>query len=300
MSTNHSGRTQQRNGIAIGEGAIRKIFPAFVVVMWVTTFFLIKSDKWTVTNTAQIIAALILCGIVFVNFVYVFSYGYAMCLFAINLIILIRSGAPLGAIIIGGLLMIYAARLFVFVFRRYQSESFAPRKEGIKVANKQLPFLVKIALWIQTSTLMAFHAMTTFNVASKAEREGTNGVSGWLIIGALVLAQGLVIEARADTQKQTAKASSPNRWLESGLFSRSRHPNYLGEILVQLGVIIAGLGAASSGWAFLAGILAPTYIIILMISAATGGEAAKRQRYGDDPAFQAYLARSNRLLPKLR
>ncbi|HAM24758.1 MAG TPA: hypothetical protein DCM51_04280, partial [Actinobacteria bacterium] len=101
MSTNHSGRTQQRNGIAIGEGAIRKIFPAFVVVMWVTTFFLIKSDKWTVTNTAQIIAALILCGIVFVNFVYVFSYGYAMCLFAINLIILIRSGAPLGAIIIG-------------------------------------------------------------------------------------------------------------------------------------------------------------------------------------------------------
>jgi steroid 5-alpha reductase family enzyme len=156
-----------------------------------------------------------------------------------------------------------------------------------------------VLLFLQTTTLMTFHAMTTYNISTKAERDGTSGVTTWVIIGAVVLLIGLVFEAVADAQKQKAKHADGSRWVETGLFARTRHPNYLGEILVQIGVIIAGVGAASNWYGYAAGFLAPTYIIILMLSATTGGEKAKFSKYGDDEAFQAYADRSGALLPKL-
>lgn len=299
MENNHSGRTKQRNGIAIGEGAIRKIFPVFVLLMWITAGFWIANDQWTGLNWLLAAQGAVICAIVFVNFVHVFNFGYAACLFVLNLTILIATGAPTGGVIIGGLLMLYGLRLFSFVAARYRHPSFEGRRAGIKMAHKSLPKPVLVLLFLQTTTLMTFHAMTTYNISTRAERDGTSGVTSWVIIGAVVLLIGLVFEAVADAQKQKAKHNDGSRWVESGLFARTRHPNYLGEILVQIGVIIAGLGAASNWYGYAAGFLAPTYIIILMLSATTGGEKAKFSKYGDDEAFQAYADRSGALLPKL-
>lgn len=299
MDNNHSGRTQQRHGIAVGEGAIRKIFPVFVLLMWVMAGLWIGNDLWTNLNWLLAAEAAVICSIVFVNFVHVFNFGYASCLFVLNLTILIATGAPLGALIIGGLLMLYGIRLFTFVSTRYRHPSFSARRAGIKMAHKSLPKPVIVLLFLQTTTLMTFHAMTTYNIATKAEDTDTSGVTTWLIIGAVVLAVGLLIEATADAQKQRAKHTDGARWVESGLFARTRHPNYLGEIMVQLGVIIAGFGAASAWYGYAAGFLAPTYIIILMLSATTGGEKAKFTKHGDDPEFQNYADRSGALFPKL-
>ena len=300
MATNHSGRTRQRNGIAIGEGAIRKIFPAFVLLMWITAGIWIATGQWTTLNTILAVEALAICSVVFVNFVHVFNFGYAACVVVLNTTILVAKGAPLGAVIVGGLLMIYGIRLFTFVTNRYRHPSFAQRRAGTVIAHKQLPLPIKVLLLINTTTLMTFHAMTTYNVATKAAEEGNSGLSGWLIIGGLVLAQGIAIEARADYEKQQVKRSDGAKWISSGLFARTRHPNYLGEILMQVGVILCGIGAASNWYGYAAGFLAPTYIIILMLSATTGGEKSKRDKYSEDPEFRAYLRRSNALLPKFR
>jgi len=299
MENNHSGRTKQRHGIAVGEGAIRKIFPVFVLLMWITAGFWIANDMWTGLNWVLAAMAAVICSIVFVNFVHVFNFGYAVCLIVLNTTILIAKGAPLGAVLIGGLLILYGIRLFTFVWTRYQHPSFTGRKTGIKMAHKALPKPVIVLLFLQTTTLMTFHAMTTYNIASKADRDGTNGINAFVIVGAVVLALGLVIEAIADSQKQKAKHTDGARWIDTGLFARTRHPNYLGEILVQLGVVIAGIGAASTWYGYAAGFLAPTYIIILMLSATTGGEKAKFDKYGENPEFQLYAARSGALLPAL-
>ena len=200
MATNHSGRTRQRNGIAIGEGAIRKIFPVFVLLMWITAGIWIANSQWTTLNTILALEALAICSVVFVNFVHVFNFGYAACVVVLNTTILIATGAPLGSIIVGGLLMIYGIRLFTFVTNRYRHPSFAQRRVGTVIAHKQLPFPIKVLLLINTATLMTFHAMTTYNVATKAADEGNSGLNGWLIIGGLVLAQGIAIEARAENQ----------------------------------------------------------------------------------------------------
>ena len=291
MATNHSGRTRQRNGIAIGEGAIRKIFPVFVLLMWITAGIWIANSQWTTLNTILALEALAICSVVFVNFVHVFNFGYAACVVVLNTTILIATGAPLGSIIVGGLLMIYGIRLFTFVTNRYRHPSFAQRRAGTVIAHKQLPFPIKVLLLINTAT---------HNVATKAADEGNSGLNGWLIIGGLVLAQGIAIEARADYEKQQVKRSDGAKWISSGLFARTRHPNYLGEIMMQVGVILCGIGAASNWYGYAAGFLAPTYIIILMLSATTGGEKSKRDKYSEDPEFRAYLRRSNALLPKFR
>jgi len=270
------------------------------LLMWITAGIWIANGQWTTLNTILALEALAICSVVFVNFVHVFNFGYAACVVVLNTTILIATGAPLGSIIVGGLLMIYGIRLFTFVTNRYRHPSFVQRRAGTVIAHKQLPLPIKFLLLINTATLMTFHAMTTYNVATKAAEEGNSGLNGWLIIGGLVLAQGIAIEARADYEKQQVKRSDGAKWISSGLFTRTRHPNYLGEIVMQIGVILCGIGAASNWYGYAAGFLAPTYIIILMLSATTGGEKSKRDKYSEDPEFRAYLRRSNALLPKFR
>lgn len=299
MENNHAGRTGQRHGIAIGEGAIRRIFPLFVLTMWVLIGVRIALDDWSLLNTVMIAVAAACCAVIFINFVYVFNYGYAISVFFVNLLILVWLGAPLGALIIGGLLMLYGVRLFAFVHGRYGQDGFAARKAGLKIADANLPTAIKILMFVQTTTLMGFHAMTTYNIASDADAKGTNGVTTFVIVGAAILAIGLVIEATADQQKQRAKIANGERWVDTGLFGRTRHPNYLGEIIVQVGVIVAGLGSASGFVLIASGIIAPLYIIVLMLSAATGGETSKESKYGEDADYRAYAARSGWLLPKL-
>jgi steroid 5-alpha reductase family enzyme len=300
MENNHSGRTRQRHGIAIGEGQIRRIFPVFVLAMWVITGFRIAGDDWSTLNWAMVGVAALCCAVLWINFVYVFNYGYALSTFFVNLLILVWQGFSVGAAIIGGLLMIYGLRLFAFVQGRYAQPGFAGRKAGLKVAHQQLPTPIKVLLYLQTTTLMAFHAMTTYNISVDAEESGTNGVTGFVVAGAAILVFGLLLESFADAQKQRAKVADGSRWVDSGLFARTRHPNYLGEIVVQVGVIVAGLGSASGFLLLASGVIAPLYIIILMLSATTGGEISKSQKYGDDEAFQAYVESSGALLPRVR
>jgi steroid 5-alpha reductase family enzyme len=301
MENNHSGRTRQRHGIAVGEGAIRKIFPVFVLVMWIVTGLRIAQDEWSTLNWAMVVVAALCCAVLWVNFVYVFNYGYALSTFFVNLLVLAWQGVSLGGLIIGGLLMIYGLRLFLFVRGRYAQPGFAGRKAGLKVAHQQLPTPIKVLLYLQTTTLMAYHAMTTYNISARADETGGNGVTPFVIVGAVILAVGLIVEAISDAQKQRAKVADDSRWIDSGLFSRSRHPNYLGEIIVQVGIIVAGLGSADGSLLLLiSGIIAPLYIVILMLSATTGGELSKEKKYGENADFRAYAERSGALLPRLR
>ena len=81
---------------------------------------------------------------------------------------------------------------------------------------------------------------------------------------------GWIIEAVADQQK-TAFKSSPagkSRWCDTGLYSRCRHPNYLGEVMFWVGTYAAGIPAMLvTGWyAFAPATLGLGFIVNLMTS----------------------------------
>ena len=110
---------------------------------------------------------------------------------------------------------------------------------------------------------------------------------------------GLLLEAIADQQKQSAKASRPDMFVTSGLYARLRHPNYLGEIVFQVGLLVITIASASENWALAAGVLGPLYIVILMYYAARDQDSQQSARYGNDPAYASYRQQSSSLLPGL-
>ena len=100
-------------------------------------------------------------------------------------------------------------------------------------------------------------------------------------------------------QKQAAKTNSPTRFVTTGLYARLRHPNYLGEIIFQIGLLVITVASASGTWALAAGVLGPLYIVILMYYAAKDQDRQQGERYGQDVAFQAWRQKTSSLLPGL-
>jgi steroid 5-alpha reductase family enzyme len=121
----------------------------------------------------------------------------------------------------------------------------------------------------------------------------------WGLVGAVVWALGLAIEAIADRQKTVFKQDPANRdrWIEMGLWRWARHPNYFGEMLCWWGVFLVAVPVLS-GWSW-AVALGPVFLMLLLRYGTGVPPLAKRyqRRFGDDPAYQAYLRRSWMFVP---
>lgn len=121
----------------------------------------------------------------------------------------------------------------------------------------------------------------------------------WMSIGVTVWAIGLLVETVADAQKFAAKRQPGGgaRWMTSGLWRYSRHPNYFGELLCWWGVFVYVAGDFSGrAWAGIIGPLAITWILLKVTGIPTL-EASARKKWGDDPEYQAHVQRTSRLMP---
>ena len=120
------------------------------------------------------------------------------------------------------------------------------------------------------------------------------------LLGVGLWAIGLAIEAIADQQKFAFINDPDNRgkWIDKGIWRYSRHPNYFGEIMVWLGVFLAALPSLSSAMIGLAA-LSPIFItaLLLFVSGIPPLERSADQRWGNNPEYQAYKARTSVLIP---
>ena len=122
----------------------------------------------------------------------------------------------------------------------------------------------------------------------------------WVILGGALILVGLLIEALADQQKQAAKYRDSNAFVSDGLYMLvGVIPTMLAKSLWQIGLIVAGVGAVSAGWGnYAAVVIAPFYVILLMISECTRSDKAQLARYGDTDAYKTYVANSGSMLPR--
>lgn len=122
--------------------------------------------------------------------------------------------------------------------------------------------------------------------------------------GVGVFLTGLLLEATADAQKFAfmKKPKNKGKWIESGVWSVSRHPNYLGEIMVWSGVWLIAIGALPELSSKLVALISPLYItlLLLFVSGVPLLEKAAEERWGKDSAYQAYKRRTPVLIPMLR
>jgi steroid 5-alpha reductase family enzyme len=120
------------------------------------------------------------------------------------------------------------------------------------------------------------------------------GKFSWLEIGLWL--GGLAIEAVADWQKYKFSTQNSNKgtWIQEGLWKYSRHPNYLGEIMVWVGIYLFTFNALSVKGR-LVGLISPLFIIAILLC-VTGIpilEKSADARWGKDKKYQDYKHRTS-------
>jgi steroid 5-alpha reductase family enzyme len=127
----------------------------------------------------------------------------------------------------------------------------------------------------------------------------------WItIVGGIIFLVGLIIETIADIQKyryiENAKINNLGRhWVNTGLWKYSRHPNYLGEILLWAGIYLYAI-AKFDILTTLFALVGPIYIftIIRFFSGIPKLEKKADQRYGDNEEYVRYKEETGLILPK--
>lgn len=196
------------------------------------------------------------------------------------------------AVIIAVLVAAWALRLGIFLSARIRRAGFDRRLSRIK--KDFATFLMTWSLqgaWVTVSFAPGLAAITA---SSRAPADG------WLIAGVILWALGFAVEVAADEQKRRFRRQAGNagRFIASGLWAWCRHPNYFGEILLWTGIAVAAWPALQ-GWALLT-LASPLFVALLLtrISGVRMLEVSGRQRWGNDPEYLDYLARTPALIPR--
>ena len=95
---------------------------------------------------------------------------------------------------------------------------------------------------------------------------GTDGFGVLDIVAGIVTVAAIGIETIADEQRRSfARTAGPGEWCQRGLWARSRHPNYFGEVAFWCGLFAFGLAADLDAWWTVVG---PFAMIAMMLGAS--------------------------------
>jgi steroid 5-alpha reductase family enzyme len=196
------------------------------------------------------------------------------------------------ALLLGALVAVWAVRLGSFLFTRISRDGSDGRFDDLK------PSLARFAM---TWTLQGLWVLLTLSCALAAMTAATSVPLGAAAVaGTLLFAVGFGIEVVADGQKRSFRDDEANRgrFIQSGVWAWSRHPNYFGEIALWVGIALIGLPALS-GWQH-ATLVSPVFVYVLLtrISGIPLLESRGKKRWGDDPDYRNYRERTPVLFPR--
>ncbi|EJD44379.1 DUF1295-domain-containing protein [Auricularia subglabra TFB-10046 SS5] len=125
--------------------------------------------------------------------------------------------------------------------------------------------------------------------------------------GLLLAAASFVLEVTADLQKANWRAAKDTgkhseKFISSGLWGLSRHPNYAAEIGIWTGMFIASYQTLRRSYPASAAVSALgspllTYALLRYLSGVPPLERAAERRFGDDPAWKKYKSQVPDLWP---
>ncbi|MEH6585735.1 MAG: DUF1295 domain-containing protein [Halioglobus sp.] len=217
------------------------------------------------------------------------SLTYISC---IGLALLLSKNTDIRSLTLGLLVAIWALRLGSFLFARIRKDGSDSRFDKIKP--DPLRFFLTWSLqglWVLLTGACALAAITT-QVPAAMSALDTLAIALWLL--------GFGIEVVADRQKRIfRKTAGADTFICSGLWVRSRHPNYVGEILLWTGIALLALPALS-GWQ-LATLISPVFVYLLLtrVSGVPLLERKADEKWGDEADYQDYKASTPVLFPRL-
>ena len=207
--------------------------------------------------------------------------------------ILLGASVDARALLLWAMVVIWAVRLGTFLFRRIRRAGKDNRFDDIKPSFIRFLNAWTIqALWV-TFTVGA--ALVTITTTNRKE------LDIFAFVGVLVWLLGFGIEVVADAQKSrfSAKPENQGRFIQTGLWARSRHPNYFGEILLWIGIAVVALPILR-GWQWVS-LISPAFVTLLLtrVSGVPLLEKRADDKWGGQADYETYKRTTPVLIPRL-
>ena len=188
----------------------------------------------------------------------------------------------------------WALRLGSFLFMRIHKDGEDKRFRTIKPSATQFFMTWTLqGLWVSLCSMCALTAISTENGLI---------INTFFYIGLALFAFGFLIEIIADKQKSRFRQIPENkdRFITSGLWARSRHPNYFAEIVLWTGIAAMSFSSLE-GLQYLT-LISPifTYLLLVYVSGVRMLEARGDVKWGNDENYKKYKKNTPVLLLKLR
>jgi steroid 5-alpha reductase family enzyme len=247
----------------------------------------------------------------YIHQAYIFSLSYGLTMAGIGAAVLMAAPTSTLLTVHAGLVTAYGIRLFAFLLWRQKFQPGYDGAERLKALDKTPP-LQRTPVIISTAVFYALMASPLLYHVKAVPFAGLAALVSTL--GSALAFAGLAIEAIADQQKSLFKMAlrrdgKGDELYTGGVYAKSRHANYLGEMAFWLGSFIAGLPAIFVGVGVplsvrlvraLNASLGLAGIMFIMLSATKRLEGKQAVKYGTSgkEGYERYCQSSGSLLPK--
>ena len=198
-----------------------------------------------------------------------------------------------GNLILVLLISIWTIRLGLFLFMRIHKAGEDKRFRTIKTSASQFFMTFTISgLWVTLCSMCALVAI------SSPEGLVMNALT---YVGIILFIIGFGIEIVADNQKTAFRSIEANKdsFITSGLWSKSRHPNYFGEVLLWFAIAVISFSSLEG--LQLITLISPvfTYILLVYVSGVRMLEDMNDKKWADNEKYKSYKKNTPMLFPKL-
>ena len=198
-----------------------------------------------------------------------------------------------GNLILVLLISIWTIRLGLFLFMRIHKAGEDKRFRTIKTSASQFFMTFTLSgLWVTLCSMCALVAI------SSPEGLVMNALT---YVGIILFIIGFGIEIVADNQKTAFRSIEANKdsFITSGLWSKSRHPNYFGEVLLWFAIAVISFSSLEG--LQLITLISPvfTYILLVYVSGVRMLEDMNDKKWADDEQYKSYKKNTPMLFPKL-
>jgi len=183
----------------------------------------------------------------------------------------------------------WAIRLGSFLFMRIHKAGEDRRFRDIKPNFTRFFMTWTLqGMWVSMCLLCVLTALSSYSGII---------VNNIFYIGLMIFISGFIIEVLADHQKTVFRKNIDNKdkFISSGLWAYSRHPNYFGEILLWLGIAVMSFSSLEGFQYFT--LISPifVYILLVYISGIRMLENQANKKWGHLDSYKKYLKNTPRL-----
>jgi steroid 5-alpha reductase family enzyme len=194
----------------------------------------------------------------------------------------------IGNVILSIIIIIWALRLGSFLFIRIKKAGEDIRFREIKKSPTRFFMTWTLqGMWVSLCSACALAGIAKGII-----------INNYFYCGLAVFLIGFIVEIVADTQKTKFRSYPKNKdkFINSGLWKFSRHPNYMGEILLWLGISIISLSSLEG--LELATLISPffTYLLLVYVSGIRILEYNGDKKWGHLESYKIYKKNTPRLI----